>query len=157
VLKNCKRKIEQLKISDDLSKNQHGRHAEWESSPDKAQSIEFILGQYDDFSSELISRVNEISTLCDYITKSVEASEAYSYQFNIKTVGVPTVPERETTEQTADLCIKLFATLGVEEATFNDIDTAHRMPSRVASNRPNAIICKFACRLTREKVMAARR
>ena len=65
-----------------------------ELSPGKAHSIEFISGQYDDFIrfkeeaekqiQELISRVNEISTLCDYIRKSIEASEAYSYQFNIK-------------------------------------------------------------------------
>ena len=68
-------KIKLQKVSDDLSKNQHGGHAEWESSPDKAQSIELISGQYDDFIrfkeeaektiQELISRVNEISTLCD--------------------------------------------------------------------------------------------
>ena len=31
------------------------------------------------------------------------------------------------------------------------------MPSLVASNRPNAIICKLVRRLAREKVMAARR
>ena len=73
------------KVSDDLSKNQHGRYAERELSSGKAHSIEFISGQYDDFSlfkeeaekqiQELISRVTEISTLCDYIIKSMEASE----------------------------------------------------------------------------------
>ena len=155
------------KVSDDLSKNQHGRHGKRELSPDEAHLIEFISGQYDDFIRfkeeadkqirELISRVTEISTLCDYIRKSIEASEAYSYQFNIKIVGVPTVAERETNQQTADLCMKLFAALRVEGVSLNDIDTAHRVPSRVASNRPNAIICKFVRRLTREKVMAARR
>ena len=36
---------------------------------------------------ELVSRVNEISiSLCNHIRKSIEASEAYSYQFNIKIV-----------------------------------------------------------------------
>lgn len=155
------------KVSDDLSKNQHGRHGERELSPGKAHSIEFMSSQYDNFIrfkeeaekqiQKLISRVNEISTLCDCIRKSIEASEAYSYQFNIKIVGVPTVAERETAQQTADLCMKLFAALRVEEVSLNDIDTAHRVPSRVASNRPNAIICKFVRRLAREKVMAARR
>lgn len=38
------------KVSDDLSKNQHGEHqGEQELSPGKAHSIEFISGQYDDF------------------------------------------------------------------------------------------------------------
>ena len=132
--------------------------------------IEYMSSQHDSFIrfkveaerqiQELISRVDEISILCDHIyRKSVEASEAYSYQFNIKIVGVVTVTERETSQQTADLCLMLFAALGVEQVSVSlkDIDTAHRVPSRVASNRPNAIICKFVRRLAREKVMAARR
>ena len=44
-------------------------------------------------------------TLCDHIRKSIEVSEAYSYQFNIQIVGVPTVAERETSQQTAELCV----------------------------------------------------
>ena len=72
-------------------------------------------------------------------------------------MGVPTVAERETSQQTAELCVNLFAALGVEDVSLNDVGTAHRVPSRVASNRLNAIICKFARRLAREKVMAARR
>ena len=72
-------------------------------------------------------------------------------------MGVPTVAERETAQQTADLCMKLFAALRVEGVSLNDIDTAHRVSSRVASKRPDAITCKFVRRLTREKVMAAKR
>ena len=34
---------------------------------------------------------------------------------------------------------------------MSDIDTALRVPTRVASNRPNANICKFVRRLAREK------
>ena len=126
-----------------------------------------MSSQYDDFIrfkveaerqiQELSSRVNEISILCDHIRKSIEASEVYSYQFNIKIVGVPTVAEREISQQTADLCMTLFAALEREEVSLSDIDTAHRMPSRVACNRPNSIICKFVRRLARENVMAARR
>jgi hypothetical protein len=40
---------------------------------------------------------------------------------------------------------------------LNDIDTAHRVPSRFASSRPKAIVCKFVGRLAKEKVIAARR
>ena len=35
---------------------------------------------------ELTSRVNESSFMCDHIAKSIEALEAYSYQFIIKIV-----------------------------------------------------------------------
>ena len=48
--------------------------------------------------------------------------------------------EHETSQQTADLCVKLFVALGVEDVSLNDIDIAHRMPSRVASNIPNVIV-----------------
>ena len=37
------------KVSDDLSKNQHGGHAERELSPGKAHSVEFMSSQYDSF------------------------------------------------------------------------------------------------------------
>jgi len=42
-------------------------------------------------------------------------------------VGVPIVAERETSQQTAGLCLKVVAGLGVEDVTFSDIDTAHRV------------------------------
>ena len=78
------------------------------------------------------------------------------HQFNIKIVGVPTVAESETSQQTADLCLTLFAALGVDRVLLKNIDTAHQVPSRVASNRAYAaIICKFVSRSAREKVMAA--
>ena len=67
-----------------------------------------------------------------------------------------TVAERESPQQTANICLKLFAALGVENVCLNDIDLVHRVPSRVASNRSNAIICKFVRRLAKENVMANR-
>ena len=54
------------------------------------------------------------------------------------------------------MCIKLFSVLGVVGIDVKDLDTAHRVPAREASNRPNAIICKFISRLTRDEVMARR-
>ena len=57
------------------------------------------------------------------------------------------------------MCLRLFSALGVKDISILDIDTAHRVPSRRASNKPNAIICKFTRRLflAKDKVMAARR
>ena len=70
---------------------------------------------------------------------------------------MPTVAQRETTEQTAKLCLKLFSALGVQNVSIFDIDTAHRVSSRSTSDRPNAVVCKFVRRLAKEKVMTARR
>ena len=63
--------------------------------------------------------------------------------------------ESETSQQTADLCLMLFAALGVDQVLLKNIDTAHQVPSSVASNRANAIICKFVRRFAREKAVAA--
>lgn len=85
------------KISENLStmEEQHGRRRkEREMSPGRVHAIEFVSQQYDVLTKfkeeaarqikELVARVDEISTLCDRITKSIEASEAYSYRFNLK-------------------------------------------------------------------------
>ncbi|CAB4031644.1 Hypothetical predicted protein, partial [Paramuricea clavata] len=72
---------------------------------------------------------NKISERCDLIAKTVEESEAYSYQFNVKIVGVPEIAEKESAQQTANLCIKLFTALGAEDVSLNDIGTAHQVPS----------------------------
>ena len=83
------------------------------------------------------------------------SSEAYIFKFNIKIVGVPTVTESETSQHRADLCLTLFAALGVDQVLLKNIDTAHQVPSSVASNRPNAIICKFMRWFARDKAVAA--
>ena len=134
-------------------------------SPDKTKSVEFVSDQYDDLIAfkvsaneeleEIRARLDKISETCDRIQKSLDAFELYSYQFNIKIVGMPMVAEREHPEQTASLCLQLFSAVGVKGVSIQDIDTAHRVPSMRPSNRPKAIICKFVRRL--DQVMAARK
>ena len=156
------------KISENLStmEEQHGqRRVEREMSPERVHAVEFVSQQCDVLTKfkeeatrqieELAARVDEISTLCDRIKKSIEASEAYSYRFNLKIVGVPSVAERESPQQTANICLKLFAALGVGNVSLRDIDMVHRVPSRVSSNRPNAIICKFVHRLAKDNVITS--
>ena len=76
----------------------------------------------------------------------------YSYQYNLKIVGVLHVGETESSEETVKLC---------ETVSISDIDIAHRVPQQnnTSSNgrqRPNPIICKFTRRMAREKVLAAK-
>ena len=72
-------------------------------------------------------------------------------------MGVPILAEREPAEQTALLCLRLFSALGIKNISIFDIDTAHHVPARRASNKPNAIVCKFKRRLPKDKVMDAGR
>lgn len=46
--------------------------------------------------------------------------------------------------------------MSVEDITVSAIDIAHQVLSRTASNRPNAVICKFVRRIAKEKVVAKR-
>lgn len=70
-----------------------------------------------------------------------------SYQCTIKIIGMQTVAEREAPEQTAQLWLKLFSALGVQNVSISNIDAAHLVPSRSASDRPNAIVFKFVRQL----------
>lgn len=99
------------------------------------------------------TRLHKISITCDQLEKAVDTFESYSYQFNIKIVGLPIVTEPEHAEQTASLCLCLFSSLGVKGVSISDIDTAHHVPARNPSDRLNAVVCKFARRLARDRVM----
>ena len=63
------------------------------------------------------------------IDKAIDDMLFYSYQYNLKIVGVPHVGETESSEETVELCVKLFSALGVE-TPISDIDIAHRVPQR---------------------------
>ena len=96
------------------------------------------------------SRSNEIAIAVDEMQK-------YSYQYNLKILGLPESGHgRETADVSTDLCIRLFKEMGVEVNAY-DIDIAHRIPMRNASAGPRPIICKFTRRLVRNKIIAARK
>ena len=81
----------------------------------------------------------------------------YSYQFNIKVIGLPLLSAKETTKQTANLCLQVFHQMGVKDVSINDIDIAHRVPSRNLSNQPDTVVCKFVRRIIKETIMASRK
>ena len=103
----------------------------------------------------MFTRLEAIEKKCQEMTAAIETFEDYSYKNNLKMVGVPILAERETAEQTALLCLRLFSALGVKDISILDIDTAHHVPARRASNKPN--VCKFTRRLAKDKVMDVRR
>ena len=72
--------------------------AEKKISSECAHSLEFVSSKYDVVAfkdeavkqiKQLFTRVAEISILCDRMAKSIDTLEAYSYQFNVKIVGMP--------------------------------------------------------------------
>lgn len=138
---------------------QEGNHASQPSNKDK--SIEFISAQYDDiilFKNNAIKELNDIkkqvttiSKKCEVIATSIHQIEDYSYQYNIKIVGMPEHDENESAEHTLELCLNLFTALGAN-VSMQDIDISHRIPARRQTGQQNAIVCKFVRRLAKERV-----
>ncbi|CAB4006593.1 uncharacterized oxidoreductase -like isoform X1, partial [Paramuricea clavata] len=89
--------------------------------------------------------------------ESTNSIEQYSYNYNVKIFGIPQTRENETSADTADICIQLFSSIGATNVTLQDIDIAHRIPSRRQSDRPNPIICKFTRRLAKATVMSRKK
>ena len=159
-----------------MSRNNQSREQDGACSVmrETEKSVEFLSDQYDQlnaFRNKAEKKLKEISEWLDNITYRCQAiSDAiddivdYSYQYNMKIVGVPEASEKESAETTANLCLKLFHALGVKDISMQDIDIAHRVSSRRDTNRPKArdtsrpkaIICKFVRRMAKEKVMSAR-
>ena len=139
-LKQAKESLKQL--SEDVSRNNQSREQDGACSVmrETEKSVEFLSDQYDQlnaFRNKAEKKLKEISEWLDNITYRCQAiSDAiddivdYSYQYNMKIVGVPEASEKESAETTANLCLKLFHALGVKDISMQDIDIAHRVSSR---------------------------
>ena len=101
--------------------------------------------------------VKHLSSQVDKISSSLDQVLEYSYSYNIKLVGVPELKQRESADETLQLCMRIFSSIGAEIHPY-DLDIAHRVPFRNASDGgPKPIICKFTRRIARDRVMASRR
>ena len=102
----------------------------------------------------LSRRLNELSVEATRVGNAIDEVEEYSYQFNVKIIGLPE-KRSETAAETSALCVKLFQEMGAE-VFLSDIDIAHRVPSRQQNGAPKPIICKFVRRLAKASVMETR-
>lgn len=150
-LREIRKKIEYCPVSD--------------VSKELRKSVDFVSDEYDELKSSksqlesdlkrIDHNLTSISKKVFDIEEAIESMMAYSYQYNIKILGIPKIQDGETAEETASICLKLFNELGAK-VNDNDIDIAHRLQSRNGSNNP-AIVCKFTRRLAKESVMSKRR
>ena len=135
------------------------------------QDVQFVSDSYDAFvKSEsnlskalenFFRRLDLLTVKVDRIDKAIDEMLYYSYQYNLTIVGVSLISERESAQDTAELCVKLFPGLGVD-VFMSEIDIAHRVPQRDTSTsngnrrQPNPIICKFTRRMIRDTVLASK-
>ena len=166
-------------VRNSIGKEQHGASASRKSSKTPPNSFgssdpvkpsetdfQYLSDSYDDILvrlSRLELRVNEIANTANTVAKAIDDFQLYSYQYNLKLVGVPQ-QEGETAEDTVNLCLKIFSGISAEVSEW-DIDTAHRVPFRSETQNgrrrqassPQPIICKFVRRIARDRVIAKRR
>ena len=89
--------------------------------PPNTQDIQFLSDSYDALVQSKTSieenlgkfsrRLDLLGKNVDRIDKAINDMLHYSYQYNLKIVGVPQINENESAEGTANLCLKLFSAL----------------------------------------------
>ena len=98
-----------------------------------------------------------METKLDAISNAINEIEDYSYQFNIKLIGVPETSANESSRSTSSLYFKRFNDMGAK-VTILDIDTAHRVPSRSdCGSSQNRSFANFLRCLVKERVTECRK
>lgn len=172
-LSKLKKENDELKVQlAELRKELKSFKEKIESSPSNGElqkSVNYVTDELDDIQAKGIEtkRIQEdlkkleaklelLHNNIYRINETIETMQQYSYQYNLKILGVPAkANETETAQETMDLCVKLFKEMNVE-ITVSDIDIAHRTPSRKKNNYPDPIICKFTRRIVKEAVLKQR-
>jgi len=149
-LKNVKKKLETNPNTDELQTSVNFFSAEYDQYKAKESSMENQVKSIEDKLSTIEKKVYEID-------EAIESILAYSYQYNIKIVGLPQAKASESAAETVELCQKLFNELSDKINVHPyDIDIAHRLPTRDDS-KPATIVCKFTRRVAKEAVMSKRK
>ena len=147
------------------SRKQHGAERQNLQTPlviAQSDDVQFLSITQENILSkleEIESKISEITQNTARISKAIDDIQAYSYQYNLKIVGVPQAEINEKATDIAELCLKVFAGMGIEVSPW-DIDVAHRVPARTQDGRRRGIlpiICKFTRRMVRDVVLFKRR
>ena len=113
-----------------------------EDKQDGQNCLQVLSNEYDDLAvfkraveeelKRLSRRLSELSASVNSVSEGIETMQQYSYQYNVKIVGWVSTSERSriVAEDTTHLCLKLFTSMGVNDISFEDIDTTHRVPIR---------------------------
>ena len=150
-------------LSEDFQRFKDKMAAKVSKESPSVQDVQFLSEGYDDLlkskeeiareSLKLKSRLESIESNLNTIAKAIDDIMSYSYQYNIKIIGVPQASDQETSVETANRRTGIGANVSI-----SDIDIAHRVQPRNSNRgqRQQPIIRKFVRRMAREQVMAAR-
>ena len=104
----------------------------------------------------LSRRLNELSVEATRVGNAIDEVEEYSYQFNVKILGLPE-KRSETAAGTSALCVKLFQEMGGRSVSVRLWHCLSRsLSSRQPNGAPKPIISQFVRRLAKASVMETR-
>ena len=89
------------------------------------------------------TRLNKLTSQVEAVTKAIDEAISYSYQYNLKIVGFPQKNEKEMTEETTSLCLKILKKIGVDVTDTLTLLIESQQESKMR-------------RMVRETVLAAR-
>ena len=135
----------------------NGGEPSFSITKDEAMSALQSYGKsYDDLRSEadnslqqLWSHLKALTSRVDEVGNAIDEIQRYSYQYNVKIVGLPEMDSRESVSATMSLCISLLKASGVV-INKQDLDIMHRVPTRQATTGPIPVICKFTRKIVEE-------
>ncbi|CAB3988999.1 Hypothetical predicted protein [Paramuricea clavata] len=138
--------MEELKKVKDLVNSKEiniakGDHICSTSNKETLKSLEYLSKEYDDQKrftqavkqqiSRLETRVTEIAVKLDSLSNSIDEVQQYSYQYNIKLMGIPEIKENESATETSVLCERIFKAMGVQVSLL----TAWRQETQTAADQ----------------------
>ena len=122
--------------------------------------MQFLSDEYDDLTAansdvlvqlkQITRRLHDLSIQVERVSNAIDEVEDYSYQYNVKIIGLPESTS-ESALETGTLCVKLFRQMGAE-VSLQDIDIAYRVSTRLERDGPKPVICKFVRRLAKGKL-----
>ena len=138
-LNDMKKEFQSVKSNMEEQKDCHEAAA---TSLPKTQDVQFLSDSYDPLiksESNLSKTLENFSRGLGLLTvnvvridKAIDEMLYCSYQYKLRIVSVQLIAERESAQDTAELCVKLFSGLGVD-VSMSEIDIAHRVPQRDTS------------------------
>lgn len=93
----------------------NGENISVPTAEEGTHSLQFLSEEYDDLHSfrestkddlkRLSARLARVEIKVDAISNAIEEIEDYSYQFNVKLIGVPETSGNESSRSTSSLCV----------------------------------------------------
>ena len=138
-LKEVRKKLETSISNDEVQNSVNFMNAEYEDFNAKKSVLDNDVRKIEEKLIAFALKVNEIG-------ETVEAMMAYSYQYNLRILGIPQVNANESAQESVELCLRLFKELKANVKEYG-IDIAHRLQSRrLYVSLPDALLKKQSCR-----------